>query len=1073
MTRKSIWLLFCSALLVFIGCQKAPQLTITSPPTVDMSVDGSRGTITFTANRDWTISTSDSWITVSPKAGEASKDPVSVTVSCSANTTYDDRTATVTIRMDELMQTVTIRQPANLGIILPTKSYNLESGANTFNVEVQANVPYSVSSSVDWIRQTGTKALTSTTYTFRVEENATYDDREGTVTIKSQNSSVADQVITVKQAQKDALIVQNKIFNMPYGGGEIEFKVEANVDFEVTPGEDWIHHVETKALSSSTVRLTVDENPTYSKREGKIEIKQKNGSLSHTITVKQAERIAVTSVTLDKTSLKLKEGETATLVATVKPDNATDKAVTWSSSNSEIATVDEAGNVFAQKEGSAKITAQAGEKTATCEVTVYKEIPVSSIELDKTTLSLAAGDAVTLKATVKPDDATDKTITWSSNDTNIAKVDTDGTVSAIGKGSTIITAYSGNVSASCKVFVKAASYPTPSGAVDLGLSVVWADKNLGASSSYDAGGYYLWGDPTGNGTIMFFDTPSTNYISDTQYDIARAKLGKGWRLPTRDEIKELLSSCTFETVSNGVRLTGPSGKSIVLPLTGMAFPSDGPAGTTSLMSKDKGFMMTGEAVLEGGGRFAFVYNYSQNSSYNLTSYNASMAKFPVRPVYELLVDYVPLSSILLNKNELVLMEGESETLTATVKPDNATNKAVNWYSSDVSVVFVDVNGIVTAMGEGTATVKAKQGAVASAPCSVTVKKKEVAVTEISLNKTNLDLKIGDSETLMATIKPEDATETVTWFSSDASVAAIDENGKVTAINTGTAAIIARVGEYTAACAVTVHEATIKVTSISLNKSSLTLSEGASETLVATIYPSNATEKVYWGTTSPAIATVDSDGKVTGIKSGSATISVIAGEKMASCEVTVVPGVQVPEAIDMGLSVKWASFNLGASKPEDNGDYFAWGEIVNKSEYSWNNYKWCNRTSSSITKYNTNRSYGVVDNKTQLDPEDDVVRVSLGGKWRMPTAEEWKELIDSCDREYTIINETVGELLTSRITGNTIFLPATYVNHRAGGYWSSSLSTTPSCALGLSFGDLSHSVAHLERSGGLTVRPVSK
>ncbi len=373
MTRKSLWLLICSALLVFIGCQKAPQLTITSPPTVDLSVDGSRGTITFIANRNWTISTSDSWISISPKSGEASKDPVSVTVSCNANTTYEDRTATVTIRMEELTQTVTIKQPANLGIILPTRSYNLESGSNSFNVEVQANVPYSVSSSVDWIKQTGTKALTSTTYVFSVEENASYDDREGTVTIKSQNSSVPDQVITVRQAQKDALIVKDKSFDMPYGGGEIEFKVEANIDFDVTPREDWIHHVETKAMSSSTVRLTIDENPTYSKREGKIEIKQKNGSLPHTITVKQAERIAVTSITLDQISLTLKPEETATLVATVKPDDATEKTINWSSTDETIASVNQNGLVKALKEGTATIIAKAGNKEASCAVTVQQD----------------------------------------------------------------------------------------------------------------------------------------------------------------------------------------------------------------------------------------------------------------------------------------------------------------------------------------------------------------------------------------------------------------------------------------------------------------------------------------------------------------------------------------------------------------------------------------------------------------------------------------------------------------------------------------------------------------------------
>lgn len=290
MTRKLLWLALCTALLVIVGCQKPPQLTITSPPTVDLSVDGSSGTITFTANRDWTISTSDSWVSVSPKSGEASKESVTVKVSCNANTTYEDRSATVTIRMEELTQAVTITQPANLGIILPSKSFNLESSAKTIEVEVQANVQYSVTTSVDWIKQTGTKGLTSTKYTFSVEENTTYDDREGTITIKSQNSSVADQVINVKQAQKDIIIVQETEFDMSFGGGELDINVETNVYLDVIPSIDWIHFVETKALNSSIIRLNVDENRTYEKREGKIKIAQKNGELSHSITVVQAGR---------------------------------------------------------------------------------------------------------------------------------------------------------------------------------------------------------------------------------------------------------------------------------------------------------------------------------------------------------------------------------------------------------------------------------------------------------------------------------------------------------------------------------------------------------------------------------------------------------------------------------------------------------------------------------------------------------------------------------------------------------------------------------------------------------------
>ncbi|MBR5724097.1 MAG: Ig-like domain-containing protein [Bacteroidales bacterium] len=370
MKRFFAFLLCLTALLLLDSCKKEPFLTLSGPASIDVNADGGSGSITFTSNTDWTASSSESWVSLSPSSGTASDGPITVTVKCNANTTYEDRSATVTLRGEGLTQSVTVRQPANLGVVLPNKSYDLTSDARTLDVEVQANVDYTVSVSEGWIKQTGTKGLTSKTLSFSVEENTTYDSRSATITVKPQTPGVQEQVISVKQAQKDALIVKDSSYDMPYGGGEVDVKVEANVSFEVKSGADWIQYVQTKALSSSTVVLKVAENTTYSAREGKVEISQKGGSLSHTVTIKQAGRVAVTGVTLNMTSMTLSPGESATLVATVKPDNATDKSVSWSSDNPGVATVDAGGKVTAVAAGSATITAKAGDKTATCTVTV-------------------------------------------------------------------------------------------------------------------------------------------------------------------------------------------------------------------------------------------------------------------------------------------------------------------------------------------------------------------------------------------------------------------------------------------------------------------------------------------------------------------------------------------------------------------------------------------------------------------------------------------------------------------------------------------------------------------------------
>ena len=154
--------------------------------------------------------------------------------------------------------------------------------------------------------------------------------------------------------------------------------------------------------------------------------------------------------------------------------------------------------------------------------------------------------------------------------------------------------------------------------------------------------------------------------------------------------------------------------------------------------------------------------------------------------------------------------------------------------------------------------------------------------------------------------------------------------------------------------------------------------------------------------------------------------------------TIVPKVE-PEYVDLGLSVKWATFNVGATSPEDYGDYFAWGETEPKETYIWATYKWCNGTENNITKYNT------TDGKTILEPEDDAAHIHWGDKWRMPSCEESIELKDKCDWEWTTSNNINGYRVKGP-NGNSIFLPAggvrinnaSYAIGEFGYYWSSSL-----------------------------------
>ena len=189
-----------------------------------------------------------------------------------------------------------------------------------------------------------------------------------------------------------------------------------------------------------------------------------------------------------------------------------------------------------------------------------------------------------------------------------------------------------------------------------------------------------------------------------------------------------------------------------------------------------------------------------------------------------------------------------------------------------------------------------------------------------------------------------------------------------------------------------------------------------------------------------------------------------------------------EAVDLGLSVKWASCNVGATSPEEYGDYFAWGETEEKTDYSWSTYKWCNGSYNTLTKYCTNSSYGTVDRNTDLDSEDDVAHVKWGGSWRMPTGAEMNQLHNNCTWTWTTVNSVNGYRVTGP-NGNSIFLPAAgycdgedvYDRGSRGFYWTPELFSYDSkYAYYLDLNDgLSEGWGDIYRCYGLSVRPVTE
>ena len=279
----------------------------------------------------------------------------------------------------------------------------------------------------------------------------------------------------------------------------------------------------------------------------------------------------------------------------------------------------------------------------------------------------------------------------------------------------------------------------------------------------------------------------------------------------------------------------------------------------------------------------------------------------------------------------------------------------------------------------------------------------------------------------------------------------------------------------------------RISSIGLNCEVMKIAIGESRWIEASITPMDipVTERVIlWSSSSPSVVEVSSNGLVTGIAAGSATIVAKCGGKSTSCTVVVID----MKMVDLGLSVKWADRNIGAKRQENTGGYYAWGEIEPKSDYSWSTYKWSNGAWNKLFKYNTLQECGFVDNKTRLDLSDDVVNVMYGGKWRIPSIEEFKELFEKCNWKWTTLNGVKGYEVISKTNGNSIFMPVTggilgkeLQDTESGSYWTSTLMTkvdyswqsgnTPYYACLIFFDSEEKNWTHFDRTIGRAVRPV--
>jgi len=569
----------------------------------------------------------------------------------------------------------------------------------------------------------------------------------------------------------------------------------------------------------------------------------------------------ITGITLSQTNvvLPLSEGWFQ-LYATIVPESAKNQEVIWRSTNTSVATVDENGIVTLKKSGLTAIMVTSridSSITAICNLEVTKS--VTGVKLDKTTVDMFVGETFRITYTISPAGASNAQVTWSSSNTSVAAVDQSGLVSAKGVGTTVVMVKTkdGGFTAICTINVG---------------RVATAVKLDATSLVMNAGEYYFL-----EATLTPADTTEKTVQFESS-DPKVAVVSKKGKVTAKQSgacvimAKTKSGSMAYCAVTVMQGVTGLELSEDILEIAvGESYEMEveikpktaSNKNVTWASSNEEVFTVDEDGEIEGiGGGVAVL---------TCTSEEGSFMDFCVVTVVE------EVTTVQLDKNFYKLGLNATYQLIATVSGERATNKQVEWSSSDPDVVSVDDKGRIKGLelGYATITCEATDGSGASDTCEVRVCK---LVTNIQLDVSYITLIQGKSYEVKATVEPDDATyPDPIWSSEDTEIAIVSPKGVITALNPGSTVVRATAddsGEVSAICYVNVIKP-VSATSISVSESEIVMSPGENRTVAIALVPNNTTETVSWSSDNTAVATVDPEtGLITAQAIGSANINIL-------------------------------------------------------------------------------------------------------------------------------------------------------------------------------------------------------
>ena len=782
------------------------------------------------------------------------------------------------------------------------------------------------------------------------------------IAVKSDNGKIAYCTITVKE---DEIPIESIDLNPPYL--EIKKTQTYNLTASINPSNATLRDIVFESSDENVVTVNNGKIKAINVGEALITVRTTDGKVKTTSKIKVIDNvISVTNVNFKENNISLKLGSRVQLSPTITPLNATNKTLSWSSNNSNIV-VDKTGMVTAKAVGKSIVTATSvnGLK-ATCTIDVQEEtIDVKGITLSKEKQELNLGDSFELTYEINPSNATIRDVKWSSSNPSVATVN-NGKIIAKGKGETVIKITTSNgKTASCKIIVKV---PVTSLSLS-GFSTmkVKDSKTLDIQiTPSDASDKTLkW--ESSNSSVATISSSGKINAKKVGTTVITATSSNGIKASKTITVKEneiVVSKISINPNSIELKEGETASLSVILE------PINATNQKVSWKSSNDGV-----ATISSSGKLKALKKGTTTITVKSSNGKSATCKVVVNE------NIIRVSKVKLNISETTKYVGETVTLKATIEPSNATNKSITWKSNKEKVAVVDKSGKVTTKGVGTAVITATVDGI-STTSVIKVKQRTIDVSAIELDKTNVTLKNNNTLTLKATITPSDASnKTLTWTSSNPSVATVNESGKVTAKEVGTATITAKSsnGKVKATCKVTVlKENIINVSSISVNRESSYMFTGEKQTLTITVNPSNATNKtVTWKSSDPSIATVNESGVVTAKKGGKVTISATSSNgKVGKTTITILYFINSSNRIDYELDSSKLKKVIEIDYPDKNNYRYNLGisaaqgiDITNKYliiTYS----KWGSNT-NTIDFYNKNTYNKVNTKKIDLGHANDL------------------------------------------------------------------------------------------------------